>query len=313
VVSGYIQIINCRPTHNIFDALGIMSYLPHLRSFLAVYRHNSISRAATNLQLTQPAVSRHIKILETRLKTQLFVRLPRGLAPTPAAAELERQAAPHLDALENLLDDGIASRASLAGVVHVGTSSGLSGLLTSALGPVTLHGIRLDVRALPPPALLAALAEREIDLAVCLARIPHAGVEYTLLHEGQRLLVCAPIWRERLPKASAPKGMPLIDQQGPAAPLQAYWRDVYGASADRPAMIVPDFNAALEAAIAGAGLTVLPECLCREALDGGRLITVPQPKRAPQFALYLAQAKGTANSGRVAICGQQLVDAARHW
>lgn len=290
-----------------------MSYLPHLRSFLAVYRHNSISRAATHLQLTQPAVSRHIKILETRLKTMLFVRLPRGLAPTPAAAELERQAAPHLDALEALLGEGVASRTTLAGVVHIGTSSGLSGMLMSALSPAISHGIRLDVRTLPPPALLAALADREIDLAICLARIPHAGVEYTLLHEGQRLLVCAPAWRERLPKSSAPKGVPLIDQQGPVPPLQAFWRDVYGAAADKPAIIAPDLNAALEAAIAGAGLAVLPECLCRHALDAGQLITVPQTKRAPQFALYLAQAKGTANSGRVAICGQQLVDAARHW
>lgn len=286
-----------------------MSYLPHLRSFLAVYRQNSISRAATHLQLTQPAVSRHIKILESRLKTQLFVRLPRGLSPTPAAAELERQAAPHLDALETLLDDGIASRANLAGVVHVGTSSGLSGLLTSALSPVTSHGIRLDVRAMPPPALLAALAKREVDLAVCLARIPHAGVEYTLLHEGQRLLVCSPAWRERLPKSSAPKGLPLIDQQGPVPPLQAYWRDVYGATADKPAIIVPDFNAALEAAIAGAGLAVLPECLCRHALDAGRLIAVPQPKRAPLFTLYLAQAKGAAIGERLAVCRQQLMAA----
>jgi len=290
-----------------------MSYLPHLRSFLAVYRQNSISRAATHLQLTQPAVSRHIKILESHLKTQLFVRLPRGLAPTPVAAELERQAAPHLDALEALLGERFASRTALAGVVHVGTSSGLSGLVTSALGSVTSQGIRLDVRALPPPALLTALAERELDLAICLARIPHAGVEYTLLHEGQRLLVCSPVWRERLPKSSAPKGLALIDQQGPVPPLQAYWRDVYGTAADKPAIIAPDFNAALEAAIAGAGLAVLPECLCRTALDGGKLIAVPQPKRAPQFALYLAQAKGAANSRRVAVCRQHLMEAARHW
>jgi DNA-binding transcriptional LysR family regulator len=290
-----------------------MSYLPHLRSFLAVFRHNSISRAAAQLQLTQPAVSRHIKILETHLKMPLFVRLPRGLSPTPAAAELERQAAPHLDALEALLGAGVAPRGMLTGVVHVGTSSGFSSLLLAALSPVTSHGIRLDVRSLAPPALLAALSERELDLAVCLARIPHAGVEYTLLHEGPRLLVCSPAWRERLPKSSAPKGLPLIDQQGPVPPLQAYWRDVYGVVADKPAIVAPDFHAALEAAQAGAGLAVLPACLCRQTLDSGRLIALPQPRRAPQFALYLAQAKGAANGERVALCRQQLLEAARHW
>lgn len=290
-----------------------MSYLPHLRSFLAVYRHNSISRAAAHLQLTQPAVSRHIKILETRLKTPLFVRLPRGLSPTPAAAELERQAAPHLDALETLLGEGVATRGKLAGVVHVGTSSGFTGLLLAALGPAIAHGIRLDVRALTPPALVKALSEHQLDLAICLARIPHEGVEYTLLHEGARLLVCAPAWRERLPKSSAPKSLPVIDQQGPVPPLQAYWRDVYGAVADKPTIVAPDFHAALQAALAGAGLAVLPECLCREALDTGRLISLPQPKRAPQFSLYLARAKGAANSERVELCQQQLHEAARYW
>lgn len=290
-----------------------MSYLPHLRSFLAVFRHNSISRAATQLQLTQPAVSRHIKILETHLKTPLFVRLPRGLSATPAAAELERQAAPHLDALEALVGSSAPLPGTLDGVVHVGASSGFTSLVLAALSPVTARGLRLDVRSLTPPALLAALSKKEIDLAISLARIPHAGIEYTLLYEGPRLLVCAPSWRDRLPKSSAPKGLPLIDLQGPVPPLQAYWRDVYGEAADKPVIVAPDFNAALEAAQAGAGLAVLPECLCRHALSAGRLIAVPQPKRAPQFTLYLAQAKGAANGGRVELCRQQLLDAVRHW
>lgn len=202
---------------------------------------------------------------------------------------------------------------TLSGVVHVGTSSGFTNLVLAALSPVTAHGLRLDVRSLPPPALLAALSDKELDLAICLARIPHAGVEYTLLYEGPRLLVCSPTWRDRLPKSSAPKGVPLIDLQGPVSPLQAYWRDVYGAVADKPAIVAPDFNGALEAAQAGAGLAVLPECLCRRALDSGRLIALTQPKRAPQFTLYLAQAKGATNGERLSLCRQQLLDDAIRW
>ncbi|MBP6706143.1 MAG: LysR family transcriptional regulator, partial [Achromobacter sp.] len=93
-----------------------MSYLLYLRSFVSVYRHSSISRAASTLSLTQPAVSRHVKLLEAHLGATLFTRLPRGLAPTPAAIELERQAGPHLDALEGMLDargEGGARRACL--------------------------------------------------------------------------------------------------------------------------------------------------------------------------------------------------------
>ncbi|MES2040839.1 MAG: LysR family transcriptional regulator [Pseudomonadota bacterium] len=290
-----------------------MSYLLHLRSFLAVYRHNSISRAATQLQLTQPAVSRHIKILESRLHSSLFIRLPRGLQPTPAATELERRIAPHLDALDAVIGTGVSPHEALAGVIHIGSASGFSGLVLAALSSASLHGIRLDLRSMLPPALLTALVERELDLVITLARIPHAGVEYTLLHEGRRLLVCAPAWRERLPKSSAPKGLPLIDLQGPVPPLAGYWEDVYGSAPEMPATVVPDYQLALEAAKAGSGLAVLPECLCRQALDSGQLIALPQPRRAPQFSLYMARSKGSAAGERASLCSQQLMDAARLW
>src|SRR3979409_1443052 len=98
-----------------------MSHLIYLRSFLSVYRHNSISRAADALHLTQPAVSRHVKVLEGRLGCKLFERLPRGLAATPAANELERQVGSHLDALEAALGISGGRNAGLAGARHGGS------------------------------------------------------------------------------------------------------------------------------------------------------------------------------------------------
>ncbi len=290
-----------------------MSYLLHLRSFISVYRHNSISRAALALQLTQPAVSRHIKILEARLQSQLFTRLPRGLAPTPTAIELERQAGLHLDALEAIIGSGAGRRDALAGVVHVGATSGFSRLLLSALSILSRHAIRLDLRAMPPPALVKALADRELDVAVTLARIPHKGIDYELLYEGRLQLVCAPSFRDRLPKSAAPKGLPLIDLQGPVPPLASFWREAFGCNADLPSAIVPDYQTALEAAVAGGGLAVLPECLCRPPLHAGQLIALPLPKRAPQFSLYLARGKGGSSVERVELCCKQLIDAARNW
>jgi DNA-binding transcriptional LysR family regulator len=290
-----------------------MSYLLHLRSFLSVYRHNSISRAARALQLTQPAVSGHIKILEARLQSQLFARLPRGLAPTPAAIELERRAGQHLDALEAIIGSGAGQHDALAGVVHVGATSGFSRLLLSALSMLPRYAIRLDLRAMPPPALVTALVDRELDVAVTLARIPHKGVDYELLHEGRQQMVCAPTFRDRLPKSAAPKGLPLIDLQGPVPPLASFWREVFGGSAEPPSAVVPDYQMALEAAAAGIGLAVLPECLCRPLLLAGQLIALPLPKRAPQFALYLARGKGGSAAERVDLCRQQLIDAARNW
>ncbi|MBW6390116.1 LysR family transcriptional regulator [Billgrantia antri] len=59
-------------------------YLPlnALRAFEASARHLSFTRAADELNVTQAAVSHQVKLLEERLGTALFKRLPRGLMIT---------------------------------------------------------------------------------------------------------------------------------------------------------------------------------------------------------------------------------------
>ncbi len=57
--------------------------LSALRAFEAAARHNSFTKAADELCVTQSAVSRHIRYLEDRLSVLLFVRGHRSLTLTP--------------------------------------------------------------------------------------------------------------------------------------------------------------------------------------------------------------------------------------
>ena len=289
-----------------------MSYLTHLRSFLSVYRHNSISKAARALHLTQPAVSRHIKTLESHLDRQLFERLPRGLAATPAANELERRVGPHLDALESAIgaahrnDDAAGSR------IGVGAIGGFTRPVLAALAPLPQRGVRVDLRAMSPPALLQALAEKTLDLAITPARIPHKGIDYDLLYDGALILVCAPRWRARVPKSAAPRGLPLIEIDGPFPALPGFWRAAFGASADAPAARVDNYQEAVDAAVAGIGLAVAPECLCAGPLDRGDLIA-PRTKAGPRVSLFTAVRKGSLALAPVLAAHRLVVDAAKNW
>ena len=68
-----------------------MSELPRtqaLRCFITVAREGTVSRAASILRLTQPAVSLQLKALEESTGLQLFNRTPGGFTLTEAGAAL---------------------------------------------------------------------------------------------------------------------------------------------------------------------------------------------------------------------------------
>jgi DNA-binding transcriptional LysR family regulator len=66
--------------------------LSHLRTFLAVARRQSISRALDDLALTQSAVSRQIQGLEAALGVELFLRRGRSVVLTEAGRVLQDHA-----------------------------------------------------------------------------------------------------------------------------------------------------------------------------------------------------------------------------
>lgn len=63
-----------------------MPPLPWLRAFEASARHLSFTNAAAELNLTQAAISKQVKLLEHYLREPLFERLPRSLTLTKAGA-----------------------------------------------------------------------------------------------------------------------------------------------------------------------------------------------------------------------------------
>jgi DNA-binding transcriptional LysR family regulator len=95
--------------------------LASLKAFCAVAREGNVSRAATRLHLTQPAVSLQIKALQERSKLQLFTRTPKGLALTRDGAALLPQAEKVLAALQDFGQSARNLHSTLRGTLRVGT------------------------------------------------------------------------------------------------------------------------------------------------------------------------------------------------
>lgn len=63
----------------------------HLAAFAATVRHGSVTAAAREIALTQPALTQAIARLERELDCQLFEREPGGMRPTEPANLLARR------------------------------------------------------------------------------------------------------------------------------------------------------------------------------------------------------------------------------
>ncbi|MEO6361451.1 MAG: LysR substrate-binding domain-containing protein [Sphingomicrobium sp.] len=105
--------------------------LRHLRAALAIHRHGTISGAARDVNLTQPAITQGLARLERQLGTTLFERSSGGMTPTEAAetfvpriaAALERIASRRVTAAQMRAFLALARAGSYAAAAKaVGTS-----------------------------------------------------------------------------------------------------------------------------------------------------------------------------------------------
>ena len=93
----------------------------NLKAFVAVAREGTVSKAATTLHLSQPAVSLQLKAMQERLKLQLFARSGRGLVLTRDGAALLPQAEKVLQALSDFGQSASSMRQSVRGLLRIGT------------------------------------------------------------------------------------------------------------------------------------------------------------------------------------------------
>jgi len=92
-----------------------------LRAFVAVARTGSVSRAAEQLHLTQPAISLKLKQLQANLGLTLFSRRPQGLALTPDGHALLPAAEKALASAQAFEQTAGALHSTLRGKLSIGT------------------------------------------------------------------------------------------------------------------------------------------------------------------------------------------------
>lgn len=95
----------------------------HLRTFLAARKHLNYTRAAEEVFLSQPAVSRQIQQLEQDLGASLFEQIGKTLHLTDAGDALAREAEVLLARMERIAESVAAYRSLGAGRLRVGAGT----------------------------------------------------------------------------------------------------------------------------------------------------------------------------------------------
>lgn len=100
--------------------------LRQLRYFVAVARNESFKKAAIELRIAQPALSRQIGLLEHELKTPLLTRHTRGSIPTEEGRILLEDAEHVLHLIEQSKQKVLFHRSHISGPVAVGLAPTLA-------------------------------------------------------------------------------------------------------------------------------------------------------------------------------------------
>ncbi|MCW2924273.1 MAG: LysR family transcriptional regulator [Thermoleophilia bacterium] len=300
-----------------------MADIQLLRTFLAVYRAGTFTRAAAELHVTQPAVSVQIRSLEGQVGKPLFRRAPRGVVPTAAGRELAQAVATHIDALEGALDPSGATVDAVGESVYIGGPEEFLGVrvLPELLPFMSDEGLRVRMYFGVDAPVLDRLAAGELDLAVLTVDARRPGIETMPLYVEYLDLVGTPAWQRRLGTlsegragAAALAHVPIAAYDEDLPLVRIYWQTVFDTPARLRAMFVANsLRASLQFALRDVGITVLPAHTTAEARERGQLVRLLEPGSPPNSRLYLAWRSGALRRPSLARVHERIVRAAREW
>lgn len=241
-----------------------------LRYFEAVARHEHVSRAAEELRIAQPALSRSIARLEAELGVELFDRRGRRV-------QLNRFGRLFLGRVHRVLGELDQARQELrdaaglaAGTVAVATET-LRMVTDVAAGFLAGHpGVRLRLFQSPAPVMSAQLHAGDVDLCLASQPLAEPGLRETSLLREEVLLGVPPghrlAGRTRV-KVEDLAGEPFVTTR------PGYWQRaladrLFDAAGIQPAIVCEgDEPYAIRALIsAGVGVGLLP-AVARQAAE----------------------------------------------
>lgn len=271
-----------------------------LRHFVTTVDSGTMTRAAQQLRIAQPALSQSIAILERDFGQSLLVRSHNGVVPTESGWELYRYAREMLrleETARRRVQDGYESPSETV-AVGVAPYSAVPAFIVPLIAEVKRRYPRIVVRLVEALSVAHSEAVRRgmLDVALLYHPGPVSGVTLTSVSTDRVCLVRA---RGHGPHVEPDAPVPLEEIAGtglilprPTHTLRALVERAYAHQGASPNVVLEiEHSAPLpEAVLAGIGATLLPEHVARTIFDGERFEIRPvvEPAVSVRFALATA-------------------------
>ncbi|HEY9065086.1 MAG TPA: LysR family transcriptional regulator [Burkholderiaceae bacterium] len=284
-----------------------------LTAFESAARHQSYTKAADELAVTQSAVCRQIAGLEDFLGVRLFRRSRRGVALTDAGLAYSRVVASRLDDVERdtleLMARGAEGGTLELGVVPTFATKWLLPRLPSFM---QRHpGVRVHLTSRTRPFLFD---DSGMDAAIHAGEAKWPGTEGVFLLPEQLIAVCSP--RLIAPKASLARAdwrrLPLLQQS-----TRPYvWRQWFASlglevEGDLAGPRLELFSMLTEAAIHGIGIALIPPFLVEDELRRGLLVQASTHTLRSDRSYHLIYPEGKAENAALAAFRAWIVEQAQ--
>ena len=293
--------------------------LQELAVFVRVGETGSFTRAARDMNLSQPSVSRIIGELEARLGVKLLLRTTRRLTLTAAGAQLLERARDILAELDNA-EDVARGVDSLRGAIRLALPVVFGAREVIPRLPEFLARHPLLRMELQVSDLYQDLVAEGVDVAIRLGKLPDSAFGGRTLATLRRFVVAAPAYLEARGAPKTPADLAshdcILGSNGLGRESWVFKRGNTVISVDVTGRIHTDSGPGLHAcAMAGLGVAQASTAMCGAELRSGALVALltdyalepvevhavfpggPRPStKVRAFADHLAAALGGAPS-----------------
>lgn len=288
-----------------------------LRALLAVAETGSATKAAEMLRIVQPAVSRHIRLLEEEFGVVLFDRERHGMVLTEAGKTLAEYGRRALQELDRARAEIKPASGVISGTASLGLLPSTCELLAAELvAAIKSKHPALVVRLTAGYAgnLVQWLEAGDVEVALLYDVKSSAGLHVEPLLDERLYLVGPPgsVALDDVHEVAALENLPLILPNAPHG-LRTVVEHACAVAGISPTIAVETNSLNLQKSLvaAGFGYTVLPTSAVSEEITSGALAAAPLDSPDLSRRIVLARLMSRRISPAANVAALELVELAR--